>query len=377
MTRVRSVAVALLALTAATACAASAARSPSVGLTGPRAAVAGGRWTATLRVSPASLGRPTLVARRASARLSARGTRRSAGNWRVALSFPTAGRWTLSARVGRRSFPLGAVTVRPGSRPLELYQPGGIAVAPDGSLVVAVQGENRLIRIDPATGATRLIAEAPRPWGVAVAPDGAILFSSASNILRREPDGRTTTIASFPVDAGPVAIAPGGDVYVGVADHRVYRIRGGAVEPYAGDGADMSSPHGFAFPADGSLLASDTGNDRIVRIDGATNAITAWAAGVRVPNGIALGPDGSLYVTESQGHKVTRIDPSGRRETVVGTGVQGSSGDGGPATSARIDVPTQVALDPSGVLYVMEWGQGRIRRVDGAGRISTLRQRVG
>jgi sugar lactone lactonase YvrE len=377
VTRVRTVALALLALTAVTACAASAARPPSVGLSGTRSAVAGERWTATLRVSPASLGRPTLHARKASARLSARGTRVSAGRWRVTLRLPSAGRWTLSARVGRRSFPLGAVSVRADIRPIELEQPGGIAVAPDGSLVVAVQGENRVIRVDPATGATSLVAAAPRPWGIAVAADGTVLFSSASNILRREPDGRTTTIASFPVDAGPVAIAPGGDVYVGVADHRVYRIRGGTVEPYAGDGADMSSPHGFAFPADGSLLVSDTGFDRILRIDGATRATTTWAAGVRVPNGIALGPDGSLYVTESQAHRVTRIHPSGRKETVVGTGVQGSSGDGGPATSARIDVPTQVALDPSGVLYVMEWGRGHIRRVDTSGTISTLRRRVG
>ena len=348
-----------------------------VRLSGPRATTAGAQWTAVLTVTPTSAGRPTLVARAAGRSRSARGVRTGRGRWRVTLSFPSAGRWTLAARLGRSSYPLGAVTVRAGSRPVELNQPGGIAIAPDGSLVVAVQGENRLIRIDPATGVTQLVAAVPRPWGVAVASDGAILFSSASDVMRREPDGRTTTIARFPVDAGPVAISPGGDVFVGVADHRIYRIRGAAVEPYAGTGADLSSPHGFAFPTDGSLLASDTGFDRIVRVDGATKAITTFADGVRVPNGIALGPDGSLYVTESQGHRVTRIDPSGRRETVAGTGVQGSSGDGGPARSALIDVPTQVAVDGSGVLYVMEWGTGHIRRVDANGTISTLRRRVG
>jgi sugar lactone lactonase YvrE len=235
-----------------------------------------------------------------------------------------------------------------------------MAVAPDGSLVVAVQGENRVVRVDPATGSVRVLAETPRPWGIAVAADGAVLFSSASSVVRREPDGRTTTIVRFPVDAGPVAIAPGGDVLVGVADHRVYRIRGTSVEPYAGDGGELSTPHGFAFPADGSLLVSDTGNDRIARVDGVTRAVTTYADDVRVPNGIALGPDGSLYVTESQGGRVTRIDPAGRRESV------------GP-----FDVPTQVALGPGGVLYVVEWEPGHIRRVDPNGTISTLRRRVG
>lgn len=360
--RRRAVALALLAFAATTACAASAARPPSVALLGARTAIAGERWAGTVRVAPASAGRPTVVADGPGGRLRARGTRAGSGRWRVALTFSRAGRWRLSARVGRRTLGLGAVTVRPGFRPLELRQPGGIAVAPDGSLVVAVQGENRVIRIDPATGATRLLAETPRPWGIWIAPDGAVLFSSAGDVVRREPDGRTTTIARFAVDAGPVAVAPGGDVLVGVADHRVYRIRGGAVEPYAGGGAELSTPHGFAFPADGSLLVSDTGNDRIARVDGTTRAVTTYADGVRVPNGIALGPDGSLYVTESQGRRVTRIDAAGRRLTV-----------------AEFDVPTQVAVDRSGVLYVVEWGKGKghIRRVDSDGTISTLGRRFG
>jgi sugar lactone lactonase YvrE len=388
MSRRRVFTLALLALAATTALSASAAAPPSLRLSGPRVAVAETTWRATLRVSPAAAGRPAVVARRARSRVPARVGRIGAGRYRVALFFPAAGRWSLSARVGRRTFRLGAVAVRPAPRrPLELAEPAGIAVAADGALVVAENASDRLVRIDPATGVVRRIAEVPQPYGVAFGAGGVLYVTSGNTLRRIDPGGGTTTLASFAVDTGPVSVAANGDVFVAVADQRVYRLAGGAAPatPYAGSGreggdgdggpalaASLSAPHGLAVAADGALLIGDTGNDRVRRVDPATGVISTAAAGVVVPNGVALAPNGGFFVAESRAHRVTRIDAAGGRETVAGTGTSGSSGDGGPATRARLAVPSSLAVDPAGALYVVEFETSRIRRVDPSGTISTL-----
>jgi serine/threonine-protein kinase len=226
----------------------------------------------------------------------------------------------------------------------------------------------------------------PQPYGVAFGP-GGVLYVTAENTLRRvDPGGGTTTLATFAVDAGPVTVAPNGDVFVAVADQRVYRLAGGAGPvPYAGSGregahgdggpalaASLSAPHGLAITADGALLIGDTGNDRVRRVDAATGVISTAADRVVVPNGVALAPNGGFFVVESRAHRVTRIDAAGGRETVAGTGVSGSSGDGGPATRARLAVPSQLAVDAAGTLYVVEFETSRIRRVDPSGTISTI-----
>jgi sugar lactone lactonase YvrE len=388
MSRRRAFTLAVLALAAATVFEASAAAPPSVRLAGPRVAVAGTNWRATLRVRPAAAVRPALVARLSRSRVTARVARVAAGRYRVSVAFPAAGRWSLTARVGRRTFRLGSVTVRPAPRrPLELAGPGGLAVAPDGALVVAEQGGNRLLRIDPASGAVQRIADLPSPYGVAFGPGGVLYVTAESTLRRIDPGGGTTTLAGFEVDVGPLAVAPNGDVFVAVADNRVYRLAGGAgpATPYAGSGregadgdggpalsAALWAPHGLAVTPDGSLLIADTGNDRVRRVEPGTGVITTAADGVRVPNGVALAPSGGFFVAESRAHRVTRVDAAGRRETVAGTGELGSSGDGGAATRARLATPSHLAVDAAGTLYVVEFETGRIRRVDPSGTISTL-----
>jgi serine/threonine-protein kinase len=280
------------------------------------------------------------------------------------------------------------VTVRaPSRRAIELANPGAVAVAPDGRLVAAENGADRLVRIDPTSGDVQPIAGVREPYGVAFSGDG-VLYVTAENTLRRvDPGGGTTTLATFGVDVGPLTVEPNGDVFVAVADNRVYRLAGGGgpATPYAGSGregsdgdggpalsAALSAPHGLAVTPDGSLLIADTGNDRVRRVEPGTGVITTVADGVRVPNGIALAPNGGFFVAESRAHRVTRVDAAGRRDTVAGTGELGSSGDGGAATRARLATPSHLAVDAAGALYVVEFETGRIRRVDPSGTISTL-----
>jgi hypothetical protein len=88
------------------------------------------------------------------------------------------------------------------------------------------------------------------------------------------------------------------------------------------------------------------------------------------PQGLAIAPDGSIYVADTDNDRVRRIAPDGVVTTVAGTGTEGFSGDGGPATAAQLTQPVSVAITPDGGFLV---GDGvRLRRVDASGTITTI-----
>ncbi len=98
----------------------------------------------------------------------------------------------------------------------------------------------------------------------------------------------------------------------------------------------------------------------------------ALQAGLGFVAGIAKGADGSIYFSGDLNHVVRRIAPDGRISTVAGTGTVGSTGDNGPASQARLDIPGPLAVDASGNLYIGERNSGKIRKVDGNGQITTF-----
>lgn len=155
----------------------------------------------------------------------------------------------------------------------------------------------------------------------------------------------------------------------------------------------MFRPNKVAVDAAGNVFVSDTGNHRIRKIDG--NGIVTTVAGTGTagtsgdggpalsaqlyyPFGVAVDGAGNLYTTElnlngnASTHRVRKIGSDGIITTVAGNGVQGYSGDGGPATSARISAPTGVAVDTSGNLPIADFGNHRIRKVDTSGTITTV-----
>lgn len=98
----------------------------------------------------------------------------------------------------------------------------------------------------------------------------------------------------------------------------------------------------------------------------------AVAAILRAPEGIAVDRDGHVYVSERAGHRVRRIDArTGVITTFAGTGRGGYSGDGGPADRAMIGLPSDVAVNARGDLYIADPANNRIRVVDGATGIMT------
>ena len=88
------------------------------------------------------------------------------------------------------------------------------------------------------------------------------------------------------------------------------------------------------------------------------------------PGGLAVDAKGNVYV--SGDHRVRRINPAGRMTTVAGTGESGYSGDGGPATKAKLNTPAGLALDKRGNLYIADGDNHRVRKVDTNGVITTF-----
>ena len=193
-----------------------------------------------------------------------------------------------------------------------------------------------------------------------------------------------------------------------------HRYPGNFVGSYGGDGgpaieADLNYPRGVAVDGSGNLYIADTSNHRIRRVD-ATGIIStiagtgqrteveihigAWLgeyggdggpaveAHLNYPTAVAVDGSGNLYIADAWNHLVRRVDAAGTISTVAGSGTGtgrdryynqgGYSGDGGPAVEARLNGPWGVAVDGSGNLYIADTGNGRIRRVDATGIITTV-----
>jgi sugar lactone lactonase YvrE len=99
----------------------------------------------------------------------------------------------------------------------------------------------------------------------------------------------------------------------------------------------------------------------------------ASAAQLADPNGIARGPDGALYICDTMNHRIRKVTRDGRISTVAGTGEKGFSGDGGSALSARLNEPYEVRFDRAGNVCWVERLNHVVRKLDvQTGAISTI-----
>lgn len=150
--------------------------------------------------------------------------------------------------------------------------------------------------------------------------------------------------------------------------------RGGDGGPAAE--AELDSPAGIALAPDGALYIADSLNDRLRRVSAegtiATVAADLTTGGLHQPRAVTVGLAGVRYLADTDHHRVWRIDPGGATRPAAGTGVPGFSGDGGPATDARLHRPQALAVDAAGRLLIADRGNRRIRRVDQDGRIETI-----
>jgi sugar lactone lactonase YvrE len=98
----------------------------------------------------------------------------------------------------------------------------------------------------------------------------------------------------------------------------------------------------------------------------------ATLADLDMPSGVAVDAKGNIYVSDSYNNRVRRVRTEGIIQTIAGNGENGFGGDGGPATSAKLAHPMGVAVDSRGNVYIADRENNRIRRVTPDGRISTV-----
>ncbi len=171
-------------------------------------------------------------------------------------------------------------------------------------------------------------------------------------------------------------------------------IAGTGTGGYNGDGisatsADISSPSALSFDNAGNLYFSDRANDRVRKINMSTgiistvagtgtggyngDGIAATSAELNFPNEVSFDASGNLYIADWLNNRVRKVDMStGLISTVVGTGTGGYNGDGIAATSAEINSPCGINFDAAGDMYVVEYGGMRIRKINTTGTISTV-----
>lgn len=151
--------------------------------------------------------------------------------------------------------------------------------------------------------------------------------------------------------------------------------------------ARLKGPAGMVWDAAGNLYIADSQNHRVRMLtrEGVIRTIAgtgvagtsgdggpAAEASLFLPVDLAIDAKGNLYIAEAQGHCIRRVSAEGVITTVAGTGARGYSGDNGPATEAALDTPQGIALDADGNLYIADTGNHRVRRVDAEGRITTI-----
>lgn len=301
-----------------------------------------------------------------------------------------------------------------------------------GSGRAQVTGDITTIAGAAADGLTALTTNINGPNGVCVDLAGNLYLTDTANhrVRRVATNGTITTIAGdgfgddfgfgrFAGDNGPataaslnaprgVTVDSLGTVYIADSgNHRIRKVTtGGLITTVAGDGytsadgsgrfagdsgaatsASLSGPRGLAVTSDGTIYIADTLNQRIRKVTptGLISSIVgtgtagflgdgaaAVAANVNFPLAVCVDTSGTLYIADTYNHRIRKVTPAGIISTVVGSGTAGFSGDGAAATSARVNFPNSVAVDPSGNLYLTDTSNHRIRKVGVTGLISTL-----
>ncbi|HUS06038.1 MAG TPA: IPT/TIG domain-containing protein [Bryobacteraceae bacterium] len=144
--------------------------------------------------------------------------------------------------------------------------------------------------------------------------------------------------------------------------------------------------YNVSVDAAGNLYAADSTKHVVYKVDslGATTVIAgtgtagysgdgalATSAQLRQPLGTAVAPDGTVYIADYGNERIRKVAPNGIITTLAGS-TSGFSGDGGPATSAKLNGPASLVLDPAGNLFVSEISNFRIRKISAGGTITTV-----
>jgi DNA-binding beta-propeller fold protein YncE len=264
--------------------------------------------------------------------------------------------WTMSALAGTGEQGY-AGDGGPATRAL-LNNPFDLAFDPAGNLCFSDTYNHCIRRIDAQSGIISTIAgtgeagsagdggpatkaQMNQPYGIVIDHAGNIYVADRLNKLVRRIDGGNGIISTLAVLVEPNGLALDREhrrlFIADVADHRVQVVdlASGAISTFAGTGEAKHDGDGGP----------------------------ATAAGVFGARAVALAPDGSLYILERQGSSLRRVR-DGIVETIAGTGARGYAGDGHDARHAVFDAPKEMAIDPTGNVFVVDTENNAIRLID-------------
>jgi uncharacterized protein (TIGR03437 family) len=301
-----------------------------------------------------------------------------------------------------------------------LNQPGGVALDASGDLFIADTTNNRIQEVSGAivttvvgTGGLAASPALAQPSGVFVDGSGNLFIADTANHQIREvpAGGKVTTIAGggsygYYGDGGPatsatlynptgVFVDASGNVFV--ADTFNYVIReftvGGNITTVAGNNAlpagysgdngpaisaQLNNPTGVFGDASGNIFIADSGNNRIRKFTVGGNITTiagngtegfsgdggpATAAKLYTPTGVFVDAYGNVFIADTTNNRVREFTVGGNITTVAGNGNNGFSGDNGLPTAASLSRPKGVAIDASGDIFIADTNNNRIREV--------------
>ena len=316
----------------------------------------------------------------------------------------------------------------------ELSAPTGISEDLTGSLYIGDTANNRVRKVvNPTSIHTDVIttlagngtkgfagdggpatsAKLNSPTGTAVDSHGDVFIADTGNNRVREvlPNGIIQTVAgngsctkNMDGDRGPalsaslcsptgVAVGSNGNLYIADTGHdQVRLVSNGTITGYVGEvgkcgrggdggpagNAQLCLPTGLALDATGALYIADTSNARIQEVAPGTTTVStvagnghsgyggdggpATSAMLNSPTGVAVNSLGDLFISDTLNNRIRQVH-GGTISTYAGTGTQGFSGDGGPATSAELSSPTgSMAVDGT-ALYFSDTGNNRVRGI--------------
>jgi hypothetical protein len=267
-----------------------------------------------------------------------------------------------------RLFPLYLANVKQGWSSAAY---GDLSAFPDGSvMVVSYEPRFRMVRIAPDGTVTRVRVPVPEedfhPQDLLTLPDGTVLYARRDRVWRVSPDGTLRVVAGAESDGR----------------HVRYSGEGGAATDAA-----LDRPHGLAVTDDGSVLFSDW--DRVLRVSPSGRISTvagsdaagfsgdggpATAARLNNPTDVVVMPDGGFAFIDAGNLRVRAVSASGTIRTIAGNGElarnNADTRDGGPAVEARLGDPRVLAVLPDGTLYIA--GQTTVRKVDAQGIITRV-----
>jgi len=252
----------------------------------------------------------------------------------------------------------------------QFNNPHGVAIDSSRNVYVADSNNHRIRKITPSGEVSTL------------AGSGAAGFA----------DG-TGTAAKFRFPRG-IAIDSSGTIYVAdQINHRIRKITAeGVVTTLAGSGtagffdgastdAQFSSPLGVAVDAAGNVYVADTSNHRIRKITpggvvttlaGSTqnhNNGTGAGASFNAPKDIAVDVDGNVYVADTNNNAIRKITADGVVTTLAGGSVGNGDGNG---TNATFNRPGGVIVGTTGIIYVADTDNHRVRKITADGVVTTL-----